>query len=76
MVDDGRGAQVHIPTILISEKDGEEILQALKTSSVVISVTFELTVREKSTLSVWLDITEHKNFVFLRQLQPYLNKIS
>ena len=42
----------------------------------VVSVTFELTVREKSDLSIWLDITEHKNFIFLRQLQPYLSKIS
>ena len=45
MIDDGRGAQVHIPTILISLKDGEQILNALKKSSVVVSASFEITVR-------------------------------
>jgi len=31
--------------------------------------------KAKSDLTIWIDITEHKNFIFLRNLQPYYNKI-
>lgn len=31
MVDDGRGNQVNIPTILISNEDGQKILETLLT---------------------------------------------
>ena len=43
MIGDGRGAQVHIPSVLIRMADGEEIVNVLEKSggaSVVISVSF------------------------------------
>lgn len=45
MVDDGRGSQVHIPTILIGYEDGQQIFKALRSSSVVLSVSFEWHIR-------------------------------
>ena len=75
MVDDGRGSQVHIPTILLSYEDGEEILKILqqetKKTSVALSIEFQLPKKEKSDLTLWLDIAEHQNFIFLRNLRPY-----
>ena len=59
MVDDGRGSQVHIPTVLISFEDGSEILKSLRSGTVVMSVSFELVKKEKSDLTIWLDIAEH-----------------
>jgi hypothetical protein len=40
MVDDGRGPQVSIPTILISLEDGQHIVDALRQSSVIVVVNF------------------------------------
>jgi hypothetical protein len=48
MVDDGYGSDVKIPTVMISEYDGEELLKYLKSqdlavnSSVALSVKFSL----------------------------------
>ena len=60
MVDDGRGSQVHIPTILISYEDGLEILKVLQQNtnktSVALSIEFQLQKKEKSDLTLWLDI--------------------
>jgi hypothetical protein len=48
MADDGKGMQVHIPTILISKEDGEIILEFLqdnnspKRQKVAISVSFDI----------------------------------
>ena len=40
MVDDGRGKQVHIPTILIGYEDGEKIVEAVKVGSAALSIEF------------------------------------
>jgi hypothetical protein len=74
-MDDGKGTQVNIPTVLISEEDGLALLEFFKQGGVVLSVTFEVPVRSKSDLQLWLDITDHKNFIFLRKLQPFYQKI-
>lgn len=75
MVDDGRGTQVKIPTVLISLQDGQHIVDALREGSVVVSVTFEVQTRAKADLQLWLDISDHQNFVFLRRLQPFITLI-
>ena len=38
MIDDGRGKQVHIPTVLIGYEDGEKIVEAVKAGSAAISI--------------------------------------
>lgn len=40
MIDDGRGPQVSIPTVLISMDDGQQILDSIRKASVVIDVNF------------------------------------
>lgn len=75
MVDDGRGFQVTIPSILISQEDGQLILTALAANRVVAVVSFEVVVQSVATLQIWTDISEHSNFVFLRNFLPYYNKI-
>jgi hypothetical protein len=57
MVDDGRGMQVGIATVLISEEDGRKILEVVEQEQVVVSVSFEVVVREKVALQLWTDIT-------------------
>jgi PA domain len=75
MMDDGKGAQVSIPTVLIGEEDGLALLEFFKQGGVVMSVTFQVPVRSVADLQLWLDITDHKNFIFLRKLQPFYEKI-
>ena len=40
MVDDGRGAQVHIPTVLIGYEDGLKMLETIREDSVVVALGF------------------------------------
>jgi hypothetical protein len=75
MVDDGRGFQVTIPSILISHEDGQLILNALEGTKVVAVVSFDVVVQSVATLQIWTDISQHSNFVFLRNFLPYFNKI-
>lgn len=74
MADDGKGGQVTIPTVLISESDGEQILKYVE-EGVVLSVTFETVVRERAELQLWVDILNHNNFIFLRNFQTYFKRI-
>lgn len=75
MIDDGRGGQVKIPTVLISLEDGQHIFDAIRSGSVIVSVLFSVEKREKADLQIWVDITEHQNFIFLRKLNSFYNKI-
>lgn len=75
MADDGKGSQVNIPTVLISREDGQLILEYLSQGEIVLSVSFQVEIRQTSDLQLWIDITDHKNFVFLRGLQPFFQKI-
>lgn len=40
MVDDGKGMQVKIPTVLIGKEDGDKLLEFVEGDGVVISVGF------------------------------------
>lgn len=42
MIDDGRGGQVKIPTVLISLEDGQHILDSIRSDSVIVSVLFSV----------------------------------
>ena len=76
MIDDGHGFQVSIPTILISAEDGNKLLASLtKNEEVVVSVHFESVVREKADVSLWIDITNHNNMMFVRDLENYYSKL-
>lgn len=76
MVDDGHGFQVSIPTILISSEDGIKLLASLTLNEeVVVSVHFESVAREKADVSLWIDITNHNNMMFVRDLENYYSKL-
>ena len=50
-------------------------MKTLRNFSVVVSVSFEIPVRKFSDMQIWIDITDHNNFIFLRNLKPYFEKI-
>ena len=74
MIDDGKGFQVHIPTILITQSDGE-MLVANVDKGIEISVNFEVIQQNVAEISIWLDITNHKDLVFMRNFRGYFNKL-
>lgn len=74
MRDDGKGHFVTIPTVLIGKEDGYKILE-YASQHPIISVAFELTEKEKSDVTLWVDVLDHKNYIFLREFQSYFNRI-
>ena len=58
----------------ISEEDGEKILSFAE-QSVAVSVYFDVVERKRANVSLWIDVGDHRNFVFLREMHEYLKKI-
>jgi hypothetical protein len=75
MIDDGHGSQIHIPTVLISFKDGKKILETMQNETVSMSMKFDTNKSDKVAVNMYLDITDRNNFIFLRKLQPLFEKI-
>jgi hypothetical protein len=65
MVDDGKGHFVTIPTILIARADGLKLLEYIEKNPIIM-VAFELKVTARSDVKLWVDILDHRNFIFLR----------
>lgn len=65
MVDDGKGHFVTIPTILIAREDGLKLLEYIQKNPIIM-VAFELQVTARSDVKLWVDILDHRNFIFLR----------
>ena len=77
LVDDGRGPQVHIPTIFIEEELGELITTYIieKKTSVSVIVNFETKHQNKANIDLWLDSNDRSSYILVRQLQPFLQRI-
>lgn len=78
MVDDGKGSQVKIPTILISHEVGELITDFItkKNKSVSLLVSFETFKKKKADVTIWMSAYDRKSYILVRQLQPYFKRIS
>ena len=74
MIDDGKGFQVHIPTILITYLDAAMLVSNVD-KGIEISVNFEVVQQNVAEISIWLDITNHKDLVFMRNFRQYFNKL-
>ena len=74
MIDDGKGFQVHIPTILITYLDAAMLVSNVD-KGIEISVNFEVVQQNVAEISIWLDITNHKDLVFMRNFRGYFNKL-
>jgi hypothetical protein len=75
MKDDGKGHSVTIPTVLIGREDGLKMLEYIAQSP-TITVSFELKVAQRSDVTLWLDVLDHKNYIFLRNFQSYFARIA
>lgn len=78
MVDDGKGPQVKIPTILISHEVGEIITDFIinKKQNVSLVVSFETFKKPAADVTLWMKSYDRKSYVLIRDLDPYLSRIS
>lgn len=42
----------------------------------IIMVSFELKESARSNVTLWIDILDHKNYIFLRTFQTYFKRIA
>lgn len=77
MVDDGKGPQVTIPTILISHEVGKMITDTiiLNKTKVTVVVNFETYKKAVADVTIWMSSYDRKSYVLIRELEPYLNRI-
>jgi hypothetical protein len=74
MKDDGKGHSVTIPTVLISKEDGLKMLEFINQNPIIM-VSFDLKVTPRSNVTLWLDVLDHKNYIFLRNFNFYFKKM-
>ncbi len=78
MVDDGKGPQVKIPTILISHEVGLIITDFIvnKTAAVSLVVNFETSKKKVADVTLWMNSQDRKSYMLIRSLEPYLARIN
>jgi hypothetical protein len=77
MVDDGKGPQVKIPTILISNEVGDMIINYMNNNNknVSISVSFDTYKRDEVEVSLWMSAFDRRSYMLVRELDPYFMRI-
>lgn len=78
MVDDGKGPQVKIPTILISHEVGELITSYAinEKKNVTVIVKFETNRKPIADVHIWMSAFDRKSYILVRNLEPYLQRIN
>lgn len=75
MIDDGKGHSVTIPTVMVGKEDGLKMLEYINQNPIIM-VSFELKESARSNVTLWIDILDHKNYIFLRTFQSYFKRIA
>lgn len=68
MVDDGKGPQVTIPTILISHEAGKLITDSilLNKAKVTLVINFETFKKPVADVTLWMSSYDRKSYVLVR----------
>lgn len=66
MVDDGNGRLVHIPSIFISEQNGEILEKQLYKSTIEISMRFDIVQTDIVNVTLYLNINDRHSAVLVR----------
>ncbi|CAD8147107.1 unnamed protein product [Paramecium octaurelia] len=82
MFDDGTGYGLQIPSIFISKSDGELLTKYLRmpktnfeTEQIQLLIKFDVRQRDNVTTLFALNITSEETYKFLREYQPYYQKL-
>uniref|UniRef100_A0A0G4F363 Uncharacterized protein n=1 Tax=Chromera velia CCMP2878 TaxID=1169474 RepID=A0A0G4F363_9ALVE len=77
VADDGRGNKVTIPSILITETDGDRLKEAVKkgkqdpTKQVLVELEWDVPQEDVVTVDFWSDAGKEISYKFLREFAPY-----
>lgn len=65
--DDGFGASVHIPTVLIARQEGDLLIDAVKKSDVVVELAWNVPTNHIVELDVWMSSGSAESLQFLAE---------
>eukprot|EP00923_Selenidium_pygospionis_P014662 GHVN01025302.1.p1 GENE.GHVN01025302.1~~GHVN01025302.1.p1 ORF type:complete len:494 (+),score=94.73 GHVN01025302.1:97-1578(+) len=71
IADDGSGKDVMIPSVLLSQEDGNQLKHATETSAVVVELEWNFPSKEKVSVDFWTDSGSRAGSQFLREYAPF-----
>jgi len=69
MADDGFGSTVKIPSVLISNHEGEKLIQSMKTDSVIVELAWSIPRAEVVLADFWMSSGSEESFEFLEKFK-------
>lgn len=65
MADDGNGSMVKIPSMLISNHEGEKLLQSMRSGPVIVELAWDIPRAEVVLVDFWMSSGSEESFQFL-----------
>mmetsp|Transcript_44409 Transcript_44409/g.125715 ORF Transcript_44409/g.125715 Transcript_44409/m.125715 type:complete len:494 (-) Transcript_44409:114-1595(-) len=70
VADDGTGSDIHIPSILVSKGEGNLLIEALKTSKVVVELVWNVPTNHVVSTDLWMSSGSATSLNFLKEFSP------
>lgn len=70
VADDGYGAGVDIPSILVSKEEGEQLISAVKASKVIIELAWDIPTAKAVIMDLWMSSGSKESMKFLQEFSP------
>jgi len=68
--DDGYGGNITIPSILISDKQGQLLINAAKTAQVIVELAWDMPLNHVVVMDLWMSSASHESMRFLSEFAP------
>jgi hypothetical protein len=70
MSSDGYGSNITIPSILITDKEGQLLINAAKTAQVIIELAWDVPLNHVVVMDLWMSSASHESMRFLQEFAP------
>ncbi|CAE7321187.1 BP80 [Symbiodinium microadriaticum] len=70
VADDGYGSGVHIPSILISKDDGQQLINTVQSTEVVIELAWNVPTDHVVTMDMWMSSGSSESMQFIKDFAP------
>lgn len=74
--DDGYGSSIDVPSLLISSRDGEPLIDAVKRSQVVVELAWDVPTNHVVVLDVWMNSASAESLQFLTDFAPMRRELN
>lgn len=68
--DDGYGSNITIPSILISDKEGQRLIRAAKNFQVIIELAWDVPLNHVVIMDLWMSSASRESMRFLQEFAP------